>query len=90
MEDGATAEISRSQIWQWINSPKGVLDEGRKVTIDMFREMLPEELSKVENIVGATVFASGSYKTAAILLDQLVTDKNFEEFLTLPAYEHIH
>lgn len=89
MEDTATAEISRSQIWQWINSPKGVLDDGRKVTIEMFREMLPEELRKVENIVGKSAFESGFYETAAKLLYQMVTDKNFEEFLTLPAYELI-
>jgi malate synthase len=89
MEDAATAEISRSQIWQWINSPKGVLDDGREITIEMFREMLPEELSKVEKTVGTTPFASESYKTAARLLDRLVINKDFEDFLTFSAYEHI-
>jgi malate synthase len=89
MEDAATAEISRSQIWQWINSPNGILDDGRKVTVEMFRKMLPEELRKVKEIVGVKAFSSGSYETAARLLDQLVTDKSFVDFLTLPAYDLI-
>ena len=48
MEDAATAEISRSQVWQWIRSPKGMLDDGRKVTADMVRALIPEELAKVK------------------------------------------
>ena len=46
MEDAATAEISRSQIWQWIRSPKGVLDDGRKVTPSLFKKLLAEELRR--------------------------------------------
>ena len=56
MEDAATAEISRSQIWQWIRSPKGVLEDGRKVTLDMFRTLLGEELRKVSGMRGASQF----------------------------------
>ena len=52
MEDAATAEISRSQIWQWIRSPKGVLDDGRKVTVELFRRLLAEELPKVKALLG--------------------------------------
>ncbi len=52
MEDAATAEISRSQVWQWIRSPKGVLDDGRKVTADLVRALIPEELAKVKAMVG--------------------------------------
>src|SRR5207244_6994239 len=48
MEDAATAEISRSQIWQWIRSPKGVLEDGRKVTLELFGSLLPDELSRVK------------------------------------------
>ena len=48
MEDAATAEISRSQVWQWIRSPKGVLDDGRKVTADLVRALVPEELAKIK------------------------------------------
>ncbi|MGB2815804.1 MAG: malate synthase A, partial [Burkholderiaceae bacterium] len=52
MEDAATAEISRSQVWQWIRSPKGVLEDGRKVTAEMVRTLIPEELAKVKADVG--------------------------------------
>jgi malate synthase len=52
MEDAATAEISRSQVWQWIRSPKGKLEDGRKVTAEMVRALIPEELAKVREVVG--------------------------------------
>jgi malate synthase len=84
MEDAATAEISRSQIWQWIRSPKGVLDDGRKVTVDLFRALLAEELAKVK-----ASFSEGKYDEAARLFDQLTADDRYEEFLTLPAYKLI-
>ena len=48
MEDAATAEISRSQVWQWIRSPKGVLEDGRKITADLVRTLVPEELAKIK------------------------------------------
>jgi malate synthase len=84
MEDAATAEISRSQIWQWIRSPKGVLDDGRKVTVDLFRSLLKEELAKVK-----ASFTEGKYDEAARLFDKLTADDRYEEFLTLPAYQLI-
>ncbi|MEF3274544.1 MAG: malate synthase A [Chloroflexus sp.] len=88
MEDAATAEISRAQIWQWIRSPKGVLEDGRKVTVELFRQMLPEELNKVREILGPA-YEDGRYEEAAELFDEITTDPNFVEFLTLPAYERI-
>jgi malate synthase len=84
MEDAATAEISRSQLWQWIRNPKGTLDDGRKVTLEMFRAMLGEELKKVSGMPGA---ARARYDEAAWLLDRLVSSDEFIEFLTEPAYE---
>ncbi len=86
MEDAATAEISRSQIWQWINSPKGFLDDGREVDIELFRKILAEELPKVRKIVGEEAYNSGTYEKAAKLFDEITTTKDFVEFLTLPAY----
>ena len=53
MEDAATAEISRSQVWQWIRSPKGMLDDGRKVTKAMVAAMIPEEMAKIRELLGA-------------------------------------
>jgi malate synthase len=88
MEDAATAEISRSQVWQWIRSPKGVLDDGRKVTVEMFRSMLAEEMEKIKAYLGGH-YAAGQYEEAAQLFDRLTTSDDFVEFLTLPGYEKL-
>jgi malate synthase len=86
MEDAATAEISRSQVWQWIRSPKGVLDDGQKVTSDMVRTLIPQELAKIKaSLTGAT----DTYDRAAVIFEQMSTGEKFEEFLTLPLYEEI-
>jgi malate synthase len=85
MEDAATAEISRSQIWQWIRSGKGVLDDGRKVTVELFRTLLAEELPKVRAVLGEEGWRSGKYEEGARLFEQLTTG-DYVEFLTLPAY----
>jgi malate synthase len=87
MEDAATAEISRSQVWQWIRSPKGVLDDGRKVTAEMVRAMIPEELAKVKQ--SAQNGDNPSYVRAAEIFEQMSTSEQFAEFLTLPLYEEI-
>jgi len=84
MEDAATAEISRSQIWQWIRSPKGVLEDGRKVTVELFHQLLGEELAKVKSAQ-----AEGRYDDAAKLFERLTSDDRYVEFLTLPAYQQI-
>jgi malate synthase len=88
MEDAATAEISRSQIWQWIRSPKGVLDDGRKVDVPLFRSLLAEELAKVRPLVGDEAWAGGHYEAGAKLFDEITTG-DYVEFLTLPAYAKI-
>ncbi len=88
MEDAATAEISRSQVWQWMRSPKGVLDDGRKVTKPMVAAMIPEERAKVREHLGAA-YAQGKYDDAAKIFAELVDNDSFVEFLTLPAYERI-
>jgi malate synthase len=89
MEDAATAEISRSQIWQWIRSHKGVLDDGRKVTKELFRQLLAEELPKVKTYLGDAAYAEGKYEEGAKLFERITTDDRYVEFLTLPAYEMI-
>jgi malate synthase len=88
MEDAATAEISRSQIWQWIRSPKGVLEDGRKVSVELFRELLAEELPKVRGTLGEEAWQAGKYEEGAKLFDEL-TSGEYVEFLTLPAYQRI-
>ena len=84
MEDAATAEISRSQVWQWIRSPKGVLDDGRKVTADLVRQLVPEELEKIK-----ATGVPGRFDRAAEIFEQMSTQDEFAEFLTLPLYEEI-
>ena len=88
MEDAATAEISRSQIWQWIRSDKGVLDDGRKIDIGLFRKLLAEELPKVREYLGEAAWQAGRYGDAARLFDRLTTGE-YVEFLTLPAYDMV-
>jgi malate synthase len=87
MEDAATAEISRSQIWQWIRSPKGVLEDGRKVTRELIRSLLPEELAKVKALLGQEGWAAGRYEDAAKLFEEITTSDEYVEFLTLPGYQ---
>jgi malate synthase len=88
MEDAATAEISRSQIWQWIRSPKGVLDDGKKVTPELFRQLLAEELPKVRAYLGEAAWSAGKYEQGAKLFEKLTLGE-YVEFLTLPAYDLI-
>ncbi len=89
MEDAATAEIARAQIWQWIRYPKGVLADGRKVTAELFEQILREELELVRSEMGDLVFETGHYEWAGHLLRDLATQDRFEEFLTLPAYKDL-
>ena len=84
MEDAATAEIS--QVWQWIRSPKGTLDDGRKVTKELVAALLPEEMAKIRELLGSA-YGEGRYEEAARIFADLVDNDTFVEFLTLPAYE---
>ncbi|MFM0501791.1 malate synthase A [Paraburkholderia caffeinilytica] len=86
MEDAATAEISRSQVWQWIRSPKGKLDDGRKVTAELVRNLTGEELDKVKEEVGGD---TKPYDRAAQIFEEMSTSEQFTDFLTLPLYEDI-
>jgi malate synthase len=88
MEDAATAEISRSQVWQWIRSPKGLLDDGRKVTKAMVAAMVPEEMQKIRELLGPA-YGEGKYDDAGTIFADLVNNDTFVEFLTLRAYERI-
>jgi malate synthase len=89
MEDAATAEISRSQIWQWIRSPKGVLEDGRKVSKELFSTLLAEELPKVRDYLGDEAWKEAKYEEGAKLFERITTDNSYVEFLTLPAYDLI-
>ncbi|UED80454.1 malate synthase A [Lysinibacillus sp. CD3-6] len=86
MEDAATAEISRTQVWQWIRHPKGILDDGRGITLAFVLEILEEELVKIKEAVGEQAYNSGRYEEAAELFKSLIEQDEFVEFLTLPGY----
>lgn len=88
MEDAATAEISRTQVWQWIQN-KSEMDDGRKVTYGLYRELLASELAKIRAYVGDEHYHNGQYEKAIEIFDTLVSDDEFIDFLTLPAYELI-
>ncbi len=90
MEDAATTEIARSQIWQWLHHPKGVLDDGRRVTPELFHQLLTEEMDKLKNSIGEQQFANRKFQLAAQLIDKIILDDQFVEFLTLPAYQYIN
>ena len=87
MEDAATAEISRAQVWQWIRSPRGLLDDGRSVGIELVRTLITEEMAKIRDEAGEAAFAAGRYQEARDLFVTLTESDTFEEFLTLPAYD---
>lgn len=89
MEDAATAEISRTQVWQWIHNPGGVLDDGRRVTLDLVRQIIDEELRRIESERGSERFENGRFPEATGLFTALVADDTLAEFLTLKAYELI-
>ncbi|GGN61637.1 malate synthase A [Oceanobacillus indicireducens] len=89
MEDAATAEISRAQVWQWIRCPKGVLSDGRKVTFELVDKILQEELEKIKGQIGEAAYEQGNFAEAAEIFDSLVKEDEFAEFLTLPAYKQL-
>jgi malate synthase len=88
MEDAATAEISRTQVWQWIRH-RATLDDGQPLTVQRFHRVLAEEMDRVRQEVGAERFENGRFGEAVGLFDRLSTAGVFEEFLTLPAYDQL-
>ncbi|HIP72566.1 MAG TPA: malate synthase A [Anaerolineae bacterium] len=88
MEDAATAEISRSQLWQWVHTG-AKLDDGRPITPALLEEMLPDVLQRMKEMVGAERFAHGRYTEAADLFMEIIKKDSFTEFMTLPAYERL-
>ena len=85
MEDAATAEISRAQIWQFVKY--GVaLEGGVRADAELFRRCLPEEMERVKGELGAEAYAKGRFPEAIALFEQLSLAPTFEDFLTVPAY----
>jgi malate synthase len=89
MEDAATAEISRAQLWQWLRQ-RVRLDDGRPFDRALLESLVTEELAAVRTRLGEPRFASGRFHAARQLVLELVTREEFAEFLTLPAYDQLH
>jgi malate synthase len=89
MEDAATAEISRTQIWQWL--AHGVeTDDGRPVTAERIVATIDDEMAVIRSEVGDARFEGGTFAEARALFTELATDtSHFHEFLTLPAYQQL-
>ncbi|CAM4222366.1 malate synthase A [Zobellia nedashkovskayae] len=88
MEDAATAEISRTQIWHWLNK-EAVLEDGRKFDNALFNTIFDEEVEKILTEVGPSKIKETQFKRAFELFQELILADDFEEFLTIPAYKYI-
>ncbi len=88
MEDAATAEISRTQVWQWLHTGQ-CLDDGTLIDTNLFRCVLAEELDRIRDEVGQQRFEEGRFQLAAQLFREIIEEEELEEFLTLKAYEYL-
>jgi len=88
MEDAATAEISRTQVWQWVNHGAKLAD-GRRITADLVRRTMEDELGKLREQLGPARYDSGKFDLASKLFDRMMTGTDFPEFLTTVAYEYL-
>ncbi len=88
MEDAATAEISRSQVWQWIHHPQARLSDGREVTTELYKEIVPEELAKIRELWGK-YYDAERFEKARAIFDRLSLEDEFIGFLTLIAYDEL-
>lgn len=88
MEDAATAEISRTQVWQWLKN-EVKLEDGRQFDTKLYKELLADEVAKITAQIGEENSKKSKFELAISLFDELVVSEEFEEFLTLPAYKYI-
>jgi malate synthase len=88
MEDAATSEICRAQVWQWLKH-RAKLSDGRTVTAELVRRTTSEELEKLRQELGPERFDSARFREASEIFERLMTSADFPEFLTLLAYDHI-
>jgi malate synthase len=88
MEDAATAEICRTQVWQWLHHG-AALEDGRPLTVETFRRILDQEMDKIAHGLGDGHFYAGRFGEARVLFERLCTSASLEDFLTVPAYESL-
>jgi len=89
MEDAATAEISRAQLWQWVRHATGILDEGTNVSADLFRRLMREEMGLLREAVGDSRFDNDRYRQAARMVEEITLADDFVPFLTTVAYDEL-
>ncbi|HXV28625.1 MAG TPA: malate synthase A, partial [bacterium] len=88
MEDAATAEISRSQVWQWIRH-KAKLSDGRTVTAELVKKMVEQELTRISEMIGKAAYEKGKFGLASRLFQEMSLCREYPEFLTLAAYDYL-
>lgn len=86
MEDAATAEISRAQLWQWIRHPKGILQDGRKLTVELFDKLMGEELEFIQSEIDPSELPLRKLEQASELFRRMTVSDDFEDFLTIQGY----
>lgn len=89
MEDAATAEISRTQLWQWLNHPDAKLEDGTEINAELYHQLVPVAVERIKKVVGEEYFEKGKYNEALEIFEQLITSKDYSEFLTLEALKRI-
>lgn len=89
MEDAATAEISRTQVWQWIRLEAGKLDDGRDITLALVEQTIEEEMQKLKDQFGEEAYNASKFNEAVQIFKDLVQQDDFEEFLTLSGYKQL-
>ena len=88
MEDAATAEICRTQVWQWIHN-RAKLDDGRTITHSLYEDLRDDEIEKIQHTVGSQAYQDGKFTQAICIFNKLAVQDKWEDFLTLPAYDLI-
>jgi malate synthase len=89
MEDAATAEISRSQVWQWVHNDVVLADTGEQVTAELVRKVADDVMAEIRSEIGDDVFDSGRFPEAREIFEQVALADDFVDFLTLPAYDRL-
>lgn len=88
MEDAATAEISRTQLWQWLHQGAS-MDNGETLNVETYKRMMAEELQAIRQEIGDERFEGGKFEVASQLFDDMILNEAFVEFLTLPAQAYL-
>jgi len=88
MEDAATAEISRTQVWQWLKN-EVTLEDGQKFTTQLYTKLFNDEVEKIVTEYGESEIKNTKFELAIELFNKLITSEQFEEFLTIPAYQYL-